>query len=119
MKRVIYAVLCVLISCFVSACASRPSSIVASTSPVPAGTRGSIPAYGSDCEYHLLGMIPLTGSPDSQAALDRAKRSANADVLTDVTTDFGGGYYILFSNNCIRVQGKGVPKEISDSWERQ
>jgi hypothetical protein len=35
---------------------------------------------------------------------------ANADVLTDVTVDFVGGYYILFSNNCVRVHGKGVAR---------
>jgi hypothetical protein len=47
---------------------------------------------------------------NTQTALDKAKQMANADVLTDVTVDFVGGYYILFSNNCVRVQGKGVPR---------
>jgi hypothetical protein len=29
-----------------------------------------------------------------------------------VTIDRGGGYYILFSNECIRVEGKGVPRSV-------
>ena len=116
-RKILFCAL--LTALFVCSCASRPSSIVSSTSPVPPGVRGTIPAYGSNCEYHLLGIIPVTGSPDSQAALDDAKASAGADVLTDVTTDFGGGYYILFSNNCVRVQGKGVPREVSDGWNKK
>ena len=69
--------------------------------------------HGSDCQFYLFGLIPVTHSLNSQAALDRAKAMANADVLTDVTVDFVGGYYILFSNNCVRVHGKGVARTIA------
>ncbi len=91
-------------------CAGMPVTLAPSTSPVAPGTRGTIPAYGSDCQFYLFGLIPVTHSLNSQAALDRAKAMANADVLTDVTVDFVGGYYILFSNNCVRVHGKGVAR---------
>ena len=91
-------------------CAGMPVALSPSTSPVAPGTRGTIPAYGSDCQFYLLGLIPVTHSMNTQTALDKAKQMANADVLTDVTVDFVGGYYILFSNNCVRVQGKGVPR---------
>ena len=91
-------------------CSSRPSSIIASTSPLPPGVRGSIPARGSDCQFHLLGLIPVTTAPDTQNALNRAKRYADVDVLTDVTIDHNSGYYILFSNNCVRVKGMGVAR---------
>jgi hypothetical protein len=93
-----------------SGCAGMPVALAPSSSPVAPGTRGSIPAYGSDCQFYLLGLIPITHSLNSQAALERAKQTAGVDVLTDVTVDFVGGYYILFSNNCVRVQGKGVPR---------
>lgn len=96
-------------------CAGMPVGITSSTSPVAPGTRGTIPAYGSDCQFYFLGLIPITHSLNTQAALERAKMMANADVLTDVTIDFVGGYYILFSNNCVRVQGKGIPKEASST----
>jgi hypothetical protein len=107
-------VFCWLTCCCVvfAGCAGMPVGITPSTSPVAPGTRGTIPAYGSDCQFYLLGLIPITHSLNTQAALDRAKAMANVDVLTDVTVDFVGGYYILFSNNCVRVQGKGVPREV-------
>ena len=98
----------------VSSCSSAPTTLVASTSPLPPGVRGTIKAYGSDCQYYFLGVLPVSGSPNTQAALDDAKEDADADVLTDVTIDHGGGYYILLSTNCVRVRGKGVEKEITD-----
>lgn len=97
-----------------SGCSGAPTTLVASTSPLPPGVRGTIKAYGSDCQYYFLGFIPVSGSPNTQAALDDAKEDADADVLTDVTIDHGGGYYILLSTNCVRVRGKGVKKEITD-----
>jgi len=87
-----------------------PVALAPSTSPLAPGVRGTVPAYGSDCQFYLFGVIPITHSLNSQAALARAKTMANADVLTDVTVDFVGGYYVLFSNNCVRIQGLGVPK---------
>jgi hypothetical protein len=95
-------------------CSSAPTTLVPSTSPLPPGVRGTIKAYGSDCQYYFLGIIPISGSANTQAALEDAKSDADADVLTDVTIDHGGGYYILLSTHCVRVRGKGVPKEITD-----
>lgn len=111
MRCLIFSVLMVIMN----GCAGMPVALAPSTSPVAAGTRGTIPAYGSDCQFYLLGLIPITHSLNSQAALERAKQMANVDVLTDVTVDFVGGYYILFSNNCVRVQGKGVARTATES----
>lgn len=97
-------------------CSNMPTTMLASTSPIPAGVRGTIPAFGSDCQYYLLGLIPITPSVDSQAALDDAKEDADVDVLTDVTVDHGGGYYILFSNLCVRVRGKGVERSVLQNY---
>ena len=102
----------IVLSLLISACSSMPTTIIPSTSPVPPGVRGTIEAYGSDCEYYFLGLLPVSGSPNTQVALDRAKESADVDVLTDVTIDHGGGYFILFSNDCVRVRGKGVPRDV-------
>ena len=117
MKTISLCLFSLVFAWLAAACSSTPSSITPSTSPVPAGTRGSLPAYGSSCEYYLLGFVPVSTSLDSQEALEEAKNSADAEVLTDVTTDYGGGYYLLFSNRCVRVQGKGVPRAVSDSWK--
>lgn len=103
-----------LMSCAVG-CSSIPTTMLASTSPIPAGVRGTVPAFGSDCQYYFLGIIPVSPSPNSQAALDDAKEDADVDVLTDVTVDHGGGYYILFSNLCVRVRGKGVERSVLEN----
>jgi len=104
----------VLLTGALHSCSSAPTTLVASTSPLPPGIRGTLPAYGSDCQYHFLGFIPISSSANTQAALDDAKDDVDVDVLTDVTVDHGGGYYILLSTHCVRVRGKGVPKAITD-----
>ena len=86
--------------------------MMASTSPVPPGVRGTVPAYGSDCQYFLLGLIPVSFSPNTDAAITDAKRSSRTEVLTDVTVDYGSFYWILFSTQCVRVRGKGIPPEV-------
>ena len=110
--KALYIVLVAFFAVF-SGCSGIPAAMVASTSPLPPGVRGTIPTYASDCQFFLLGLgfLPLSTSIDTQDALQDAKDSANVDVLTDVTIDFGGGYYILFSTNCVRVAGLGVPRE--------
>lgn len=95
-------------------CSSLSPSIVASTSPIQPGVRGSIEASGSNCQYNLLGLLPLTGALNTQDALNAAKNSANSKVLTDVTIDVTNSYYVLFSNNCVHVRGLGVPKQELD-----
>jgi hypothetical protein len=107
----IYKLSAVFVLCVTTVgCAGMPVALAPSTSPVAPGTRGTIPAFGSDCQFYLLGVIPVTHSTSTQVALDKAKQMSNSDVLTDVTVDFVGGYYILFSNNCVRVQGRGIPR---------
>lgn len=95
-----------------ASCGSRPTTLVASSSPVPPGVRGTIPTHGSNCQYFLLGLIPISGAPDSQDALEEAKQRVDVDVLTDITIDHGGHYFILFSTDCVRVQGKGIPRDV-------
>ncbi|NDC38999.1 MAG: hypothetical protein EBZ48_13270, partial [Proteobacteria bacterium] len=87
---------------------SQGPELIASTSPLAPGVRGTVPASGSDCQTFLLGLIPVTLSPNTQQALSNAKSSAHAEVLTDVTVDENSIYWILFSHRCIRVRGLGV-----------
>lgn len=96
-------------------CAGQPSSMIASTSPLPPNVRGTVPASGDDCQYSFLGLIPLTASPNTQGALNEAKHDADSDVLTDVTVDHTSGYYLLFSNHCVHVRGLGVPRAVTRS----
>lgn len=106
MKKVLAA----LTLAILSGCAARPTTMITSTSPLPPGVRGTIETSASDCQYRLLGLIPVTGSASTADALKEAKENIRVDVLTDVTVDNSGGYYLLFSNNCVRVSGLGVPR---------
>jgi hypothetical protein len=90
---------------------SHGPELIASTSPLAPGVRGTVPASGSDCQTFLLGLLPLTTSPNTQDALSMAKKSAGAEVLTDVTVDENSFYWILLSHRCIRVRGLGVVPE--------
>ncbi|MBN8551169.1 MAG: hypothetical protein J0M12_17780 [Deltaproteobacteria bacterium] len=101
-----------LIAGLCAGCASMPSSMITSTSPLPPGVRGTIKTSASDCQYSLLGIIPFTSSASTASALEDAKSYADVDVLTDVTQDFSSGYYILWSNTCVRVSGYGVPRDV-------
>ena len=99
----------VFFTCALSGCAAGPApTLIAATSPLPPGVRGTIPTSASDCQYHLLGLIPLSTSSNTQRALEKAKDNAGTSVLTDVTVDKTGAYFILFSNSCSRVRGLGV-----------
>ena len=97
---------------FLSGCGAwAPSSIIPSTSPLPPHMRGTIETTASNCQYRLLGIIPVTASPNSQEALSEAKRNIDVDVLTDVTIDHNAGYYIFWSDRCVRVSGMGVHRD--------
>lgn len=99
-----------LCACAAAGCASMPVALAPSSSPAAPGVLGTIPTRGVNCQFFFLGLIPMTHSIDTQAALDEAKKRADVDVLTDVTVDFIASYYIIVSDNCVRVQGKGVPR---------
>ena len=101
-----------LVAASLTACAGMPVAISPSSSPLPPFVRGSIPAWGDDCTYALLGLFPITPPMNTQKALSEAKEDAEVDVITDVTVDFTGRYWILFSNQCVHVRGLGVPRSV-------
>lgn len=110
-----------LLLALLSGCSSQPSSgsLITSTSPLPPGVRGTIPAKGGDCQYRLLGLLPLNSSATMADALEDAKANAQSTVLTDVTVDHNSGFYFLFSNSCIRIQGLGVPEAVLSRVNQQ
>lgn len=107
------AALVLLILLTLGCAGSHGPGLISSTSPLAPGVRGTIPASGSDCQTFFLGLIPVTTSPNTQEALNDAKKSAHASVLTDVTVDENSFYWILFSHRCVRVRGLGVEEEQS------
>lgn len=113
-RRSLQSAALVLLSSLTVGCSgSQGPGLISSTSPLAPGVRGTIPASGSDCQTFFLGLIPITTSPNTQEALNDAKKSAHASVLTDVTVDENSFYWILFSHRCVRVRGLGVVEEHS------
>ena len=110
--RVTLLVICM----FCLGCSGVSSSISASSSPLPEGVRGTKPAHGSDCEYTLFGLIPITPAINTQKALQNAKDDVGVDVLTDITVDLVSGYFVIITNDCVHVRGLGVPKSITDNF---
>lgn len=104
MNKILFSLVIVLLS----ACAARPVAMMTSSSPLSPGVRGTLKTQATSCQYHLFGLIPISSSLNSGKALESAKKQVNSKVLTDVTSDFTFGHYILFSNSCVRISGLGV-----------
>lgn len=104
MKKLIAAL--IVVTCF--GCFSLPAAIAPSSSPLEAGTRGTVWTRGESCQYWLLGFVPLNREPSTHHALHRAKKTADAHALTDVTVDWFFAYFVLWSQHCAVVEGLGV-----------
>jgi hypothetical protein len=89
-------------------CTTRPVALVPSSAPADPSVRGTIPAFGDSCQWSLLGLFPLGPYASTQSALQEAKDDARTDLLTDVTIDESFVYFVLFSQSCVHVEGKGV-----------
>lgn len=103
--RCIYVVSSLLL---IFGCQSHPVSLVPLTSPLAPGTKGTIPAAGSSCQWSVLGLIPLSGVPTTAEALEEAEENAHVESMTDVTIDETYRWFVLMSRVCISVEGMGV-----------
>ncbi len=94
---------------FLAGCAHMPGGITDSTTPLngrPYVELGKV--VGEDSKILLLGLIPISGSNNTQDAIDDAKQKTNADALIDVTVEAYGRYWILWSSLTTKVSGKGI-----------
>lgn len=108
MRKIKKACICFLLIVTLPACSGSNRGLIPSTSPLPDGVHGTIATEGDNCQYRLLGILPLSMPPNTQAALAEAKTSSGTEVLTDVTIDETSAWYLLFSNRCVHVRGMGV-----------
>lgn len=92
-----------------SGCAHFPGGISDSTTPIngrPYVELGEV--VGRDSQVSLLGLIPISGSNDTQDAIDEAKQEKKADALIDVTVESYGQYWILWSTWTTKVSGQAI-----------
>ncbi len=106
---------CVLGLALTSGCMTRLSDCtVASTKNVKLSkldldaiprTKG---VEGQSTQIKLLGLIPLSGPPNIQDALDDAFAKGDGDLMIDAVFYEGGWTAILVSENIISVKGEVV-----------
>ncbi len=63
---------------------------------------------GEDCQYAILGLIPTSGYPNLENAIDRALTSGGGNVLVDQVTYAKALYVVLFSRVCLEVEGTAL-----------
>jgi hypothetical protein len=90
-------------------CAHMPGGISDSTTPInnrPYEELGKV--SGSSSKVVLFGILPISGSNNTQDAVDNAKAKIGADALIDVTVEAYNQWWILWSNTTTKVIGKGI-----------
>jgi len=106
-----YAKLAVLavVAAVLGGCAHLPGGVAPSNTPINNRAYTELgPVTGSDSKVSLLGFIPISGSNEIQDAIDEAKEKIGADALIDVTVEYYGQWWILWSNSTTKVHGKGI-----------
>lgn len=91
-------------------CAAHSGGISASTKPLtPGGYTELKEVSGEDCQYYLLGLVPLSRTNKLRNAVADAMNDAKgADALVKVTADTTWQWWILWVTACTQVHGTAV-----------
>jgi len=91
-------------------CAHTAGGIAPSNIPLEPGSYRELgKVVGGDCQYSLLGIIPLTGGNQTHSALEDALNDIpNTSALVQITSDTYNQYWILWSNNCTQIHATAV-----------
>jgi hypothetical protein len=95
-----------------SGCLHYSGGIAPSNVPLdPDGYTVIGPAYGIDCRWGILGIIPLSGANETRRAVEQAIQSTpGADALVNVSTDTFGQYWLVISRHCTEVHAMAVQR---------
>ncbi|MDO9543092.1 MAG: hypothetical protein Q7J98_12335 [Kiritimatiellia bacterium] len=97
-------------------CASMPGGIAASNTPLHAKPYTVIgETEGSDSQYAILGIIPVTSANSLKRAIKNAKGNCGADALVDITVDCNMQWWVLFTRTVTEVSAKGI--RFKGAWE--
>ena len=91
-------------------CAHTSGGIAASNIPLEPGSYRILgQAVGGDCQYKLLGIIPLSNGNETHIALNDALSDVpGTTALIQITSDTYNQYWILWSNSCTQVYATAV-----------
>lgn len=93
-----------------SGCAAHSGGVSASTKPLaPGGYTELKEVSGDDCQYYILGLVPLSTTNKLKNAIADAMGQANgADALIKVTVDNHYQWWVLWTTACTRVHATAV-----------
>jgi len=91
-------------------CAHTSGGIATSNIPLEPGSYRILgEAVGGDCQYKILGIIPVTGGNETHTALEDALSDIpNTTALVQISSDTYSQYWILWSNHCTQVHATAV-----------
>ena len=97
-------------------CACMPGGIASSNTPLHAKPYTTIgETEGSDSQYAILGLIPITSVNSLKEAVKKAKGNVGADALIDITVDCYIQWWVLFTRTVTEVSAKGI--RFKGAWE--
>lgn len=100
----------------IAGCACMPGGVAPSNTPLHAKPYTVIgETEGSDAQYAILGIIPVTTCNTLARAIKKAKANVGADALIDVTVDCNWQWWVLFTRTVTEVNAKGV--RLKGNWE--
>lgn len=94
----------------IAGCAAHPGGISASTKPLaPGGYTEIKEVTGNDCQYYLLGLVPISRTNKlKHAVADALNNAKGADALIKVTVDTSYQWWVLWTTACTQVNGTAV-----------
>ena len=110
MKRAIRAMLCGATAILlVAGCSHLPGGISDSTTPIDGREYDELGLVNTtDSRVLLFGFIPISGSNSIRAAMEKAIRAKGADALIEVTVESYNQFWILFTRDVIKVEGRAI-----------
>ncbi len=94
----------------IAGCAAHSGGISASTKPLtPGGYTELKEVSGEDCQYYLLGFVPVSRTNKLRNAVaDAMDNVKGADALIKVTADTTYQWWVLWTTACTQVHGTAV-----------
>lgn len=90
-------------------CSHMAGGVAPSNIPINGPYNELGPAKGTDCQYRLLGILPISGSNNTSQALQDAEASvAGANALIDIGVDSWTHNWILWTSHCTEVRATAV-----------
>lgn len=101
-----------LIGLFASACMHMPGGVAASNVPMDGRHYRVVgDTAATDSSVWLFGILPISGSNTTEAALREAIRRKDGDALINITVEAYTQFWILFVRHVTEVRGTAVKFE--------